>query len=140
MSEEGGRWGCAGTWRGGRGAGLELGGDVGATISACVRSVRTGERLKEGGEGTGERGPRDSGTVARAHDGPKRRHGDPIEQREGERGREAWVGADRRGSPVRDRGRVGASTRARLGLVDRLGRNGFSIFQRFSNCFSIYFL
>jgi hypothetical protein len=30
---------------------LELGGDVGATISACVRVVRAGERLKEEGEG-----------------------------------------------------------------------------------------
>jgi hypothetical protein len=44
-----GKWGCAGTCRGGRGAGLELGGDVGATILACVRTVHTGERLKEGG-------------------------------------------------------------------------------------------
>jgi hypothetical protein len=49
MSEAGERWGCAGTCRGGRGAGLELGGDVGATISTCVRAVRAGERLKEGG-------------------------------------------------------------------------------------------
>jgi hypothetical protein len=65
-----GRWGCAGTCRGGRGADLELGGDVGATISVCVRAVRAGERLKEGA-GTGERGPRNSGTDARAHDGPK---------------------------------------------------------------------
>jgi hypothetical protein len=44
-----GRWGCVGTCRGGRVAGLELGGDVGTTISACVRVVRAGERLKEGG-------------------------------------------------------------------------------------------
>jgi hypothetical protein len=50
---------------------LELGGDVGATILACVRAVRAGERLKEGAK-TGERGPRNSGTDARAHDGPKR--------------------------------------------------------------------
>jgi hypothetical protein len=28
---------------------LELGGDVGAAISACVRAVRAGERLKEEG-------------------------------------------------------------------------------------------
>jgi hypothetical protein len=55
--------GCAGTCRGGQGAGLELGGIVGATISACVRAVRAGERLKEGG-GTGKRGPRDSGIDA----------------------------------------------------------------------------
>jgi hypothetical protein len=58
---------------------LELGGDVGATILACVRAVRAGERLKEGAK-TGERGPRNSGTDARAHDGPKRRQGDPTEQ------------------------------------------------------------
>jgi hypothetical protein len=63
--------GCAGTCRGGRGAGLELGGDVGATISTCVRVVRASERLKEGG-GTGEWGPWDSSTDARAHDRPKR--------------------------------------------------------------------
>jgi hypothetical protein len=31
---------------------LELGGDVDAAISACVRAVRAGERLKEGEEGT----------------------------------------------------------------------------------------
>jgi hypothetical protein len=30
---------------------LELGGDVGAAISACVRAVRAGERLKEEGAG-----------------------------------------------------------------------------------------
>jgi hypothetical protein len=36
MSEAGGRWGYAGTCRGGRGAGLALGGDVGAAILACV--------------------------------------------------------------------------------------------------------
>jgi hypothetical protein len=29
---------------------LELGGDVGAAISACMRAVRAGERLKEEGE------------------------------------------------------------------------------------------
>jgi hypothetical protein len=46
-----GKWGCAGTCRGGRGAGLELGGDVGVAILACVRAVRIGERLKERGEG-----------------------------------------------------------------------------------------
>jgi hypothetical protein len=49
MSEAGGRWGCAGTCRGGQGASLGLGGDVGATISVCVRVVHAGERLKEGG-------------------------------------------------------------------------------------------
>jgi hypothetical protein len=66
-----GKWGCAGTCRGGQGAGLELGGDVGATISVCVRAVYAGERLKEGG-GTRERGPWDSVMDARAHDRPKR--------------------------------------------------------------------
>jgi hypothetical protein len=30
---------------------LELGGDVGVAISACVRAVCAGERLKEEGEG-----------------------------------------------------------------------------------------
>jgi hypothetical protein len=37
---------------------LELGGNVGTTISACVRTVRTGKRLKEEGEGlaSGARG------------------------------------------------------------------------------------
>jgi hypothetical protein len=98
---------------------------------ACARPApaRGGGR---GGHGTGERGPWDSDTVARAHDGPKRRHGDPTEQREGER----------RGSAPTGRVRVSETegTRARLGLVGRLGRNGFSIFQGFSNCFSIYFL
>jgi hypothetical protein len=50
--------GCAGTCRGGQGAGLELGGDVGAAISACVHAVRAGERLKAEGEGlaSGARG------------------------------------------------------------------------------------
>jgi hypothetical protein len=120
--------GCAGTCRGGRGVGLDLGGDVGTTISACVCAVRAGERLKEGG-GTGERGPRDSGTDARAHNRPKRRQGDPTEQREGEweegrgsaptgrphqtargkKGRAARVGAERWGPPVRDRRRAGAA-------------------------------
>jgi hypothetical protein len=40
--------GCAGTCRGGQGAGFELGGDV---SSACVRAVRAGEQLTEEGEG-----------------------------------------------------------------------------------------
>jgi hypothetical protein len=62
---------------------LELGGDMGAAISMCVRAVRAGER-----------GPRDSGTDARAHDRPKRQQGDPpnIER---EKGKRAQVGADR---------------------------------------------
>jgi hypothetical protein len=36
-----------GTCRGGRGAGLELGGDMGTVISACVRAVH--RRVVEGG-------------------------------------------------------------------------------------------
>jgi hypothetical protein len=51
MSEAGGEVGCAGTCRGGQGVDLELGGDVGATISVYMRVVRAGERLKEEGEG-----------------------------------------------------------------------------------------
>jgi hypothetical protein len=47
MSGAGGRWGCVGTCRGGRGAGLELGGDMGTVISACVRAVH--RRVVEGG-------------------------------------------------------------------------------------------
>jgi hypothetical protein len=125
--------GCAGTCRGGRGASLELGGDEGATILACVRAVRAGERLKEGG-GTGERGLRDSGTDARAHDRPKRRQGDPTEQREGER-------EERRGSAPRGGARLleTKGARARLGLVGRLGCFALFFFPEFSNCFSISF-
>jgi hypothetical protein len=42
----------------------------------------------------------------------RRRQVGPTEQREGERKRGgAWVGANRRGPPVRDRGRVSARTR-----------------------------
>jgi hypothetical protein len=100
-----GRWGCAGTCRRGQGAGLELGSDVGTAISACVHAVRVGERLKEGG-GTGERGPRNRGTDARAHDGPKRRHGDPTEQREGERKRGAGRCRQTRSACQRPRARA----------------------------------
>jgi hypothetical protein len=53
---------------------------VGASISACVRAVRACERLKEGKE-TGKRGPQNSDTDARAHNGPGRRQGDPTGQR-----------------------------------------------------------
>jgi hypothetical protein len=38
MSDARGRWGCVGTCRGGQGAGLELGGDVGVAISMCMRA------------------------------------------------------------------------------------------------------
>jgi hypothetical protein len=59
---------------------------VGAAISACVHARGPRRRAVEGGGGgTGERGPQDSGTDARAHNGPKHRQGDPTEQREGER-------------------------------------------------------
>ena len=125
--------GCAGTCRGGRGASLELGGDEGATILACVRAVRAGERLKEGG-GTGERGLRDSGTDARAHDRPKCQQGDPTEHREGER-------EERRRSAPTGRARLSETEGAwaQLGLVGRLGCFALLFFPQFSNCFSISF-
>jgi hypothetical protein len=53
---------------------------VGAAVSACVRAVRAGERLKEG-RGPGKRGPRNSDTGARAHNGPRSRRGSPTGQR-----------------------------------------------------------
>jgi hypothetical protein len=121
-----GRWGCVGTCRGGRGAGLELGGDVGVAISVCVRAVRAGERLKEGeGLASGARG-----TMARTCEHTTGQSADKVtpQNSERERGREAWVSADRRGPPVRDLERGGEGTRARLDLVGRLGQNGFSFF------------
>jgi hypothetical protein len=138
MSEAGGSWGCAGTCRGGRGAGLELGGDVGAAISACVHVVRVGKRLKEG-EGTGELGP---WTAAQTCEHTTGQSADKVtpQNNERERGRQARVGTDRRGPPIRDRGRVGAGTRERLGLVDRLGRNGFSIPWIFQSLFYLFSL
>jgi hypothetical protein len=63
-------------WRRGRG-------DLG------VRARGPRRQAVEGGGGTIEWGPRDSGTDARAHDGPKRRQDGPTEQREGERKRGA---------------------------------------------------
>jgi hypothetical protein len=87
-------------------------------ISACVRAVHVGERLKEGGRDW-RAGLRDSGTDARAHDRPKRRQGDPTEQREGERkrgtGRRRQAGFDCQGRQARGRGRT------RLGLVGWFG-------------------
>jgi hypothetical protein len=74
------------------------------------RSRRACARLKEGG-GTGERGPRDSGTDARAHDGPKRQQGDPTEQREGERKRGA--GRRRQAGPAYQRPRARGRGHAR---------------------------
>jgi hypothetical protein len=55
---------------------------VGVAISACMRAVRAGERLREG-RGTSKSGPRNSDMDARAHNGPGRRQGDPT----GHRGR-----------------------------------------------------
>jgi hypothetical protein len=74
-------------------------------ISACVRAVHVGERLKEGGRDW-RAGPWDSGTDARAHDRPR---SPPNSERE--KGREARVGADRRGSTVRGGRRAGAGAR-----------------------------
>jgi hypothetical protein len=44
---------------------LELGGNVGAAISACVRAVRACERLKEEGEGLASKA---HGTVAQTRE------------------------------------------------------------------------
>ena len=75
---------------------MELGGDVGTTISACVRAVRAGERLKEDGEGLAS-GAR--GTVAQT--------------------RERIIGqsADRATPPnsEREKGKRGASRRRQAG-------------------------
>jgi hypothetical protein len=88
--------GCAGTCRGGQGAGLELGGDVGVVISACVCAIRAGERLKEEEEGLAS-GAR--GTVAQTREHITGRSADkatpPNNKREkGKRGagrrRQAW--------------------------------------------------
>jgi hypothetical protein len=59
-----------------------------------------------------------------------------------ERGREgALVGADRRGPPVRHRGRAGAGAHAWAELSGPVWAEiGFSIFQGIFNSFSIYFL
>jgi hypothetical protein len=58
----------------------------------------------------------------------QRRQIGPTEQRERERGREGMrVGTDRQDLPVRHRGHAG------IGLMGRLGRNWFSIFQGISN-------
>jgi hypothetical protein len=54
---------------------------VGAAVSACVRAVRAGERLKEGRR-NGKRGPQNSDTDTRARNGPRRRRGGPTGQRE----------------------------------------------------------
>jgi hypothetical protein len=102
-----GRWGCAGTCRGGQGAGLELGSDVGTAISACVHAVRVGERLKEGeGLASGAHG-----TEAQTREHTTGQSADMVtpQNSEKERGREARVGADRRGPPVRDQGHARAA-------------------------------
>jgi hypothetical protein len=99
-------------------AGLALGGDVGAAISACVCAVRAGERLKEWRE-TGKRGPRNSDTDARAHNGPRRRQGGPTwRQREGGRDvRARDRPPDRRGPPISAGGRGHGRARSWAGLV-----------------------
>jgi hypothetical protein len=101
-----------------------------------VRARGPRRRAVEGeGGGTGERGPRDSGTNARAHNGPKRRQCDPTGQREGEREEE-------RGSAPTGGAHLSETegARAKLGLVGRLGCFLFFFFSRFSNSFSISFL
>ena len=94
---------------------MELGGNVGLAISACVCAIRAGERLKEGvGKGLAS-GARGTATQTCEHTtGQSADKVAPQNSKRG-RGREARVGADRRGPSVGDRGRAG--TRARLGLV-----------------------
>jgi hypothetical protein len=127
--------GCAGTCRGGSGcwfgAGRRRGrGNLGVRVHGPRRRAVEG-----GGEGTGERGPWDSVIDARAHNGPKRRQGDPTGQREGER-------EEGHGSAPTSGARLSETTGARLklGLVGRLGCFPFSFFSGFSNSFSISFL
>jgi hypothetical protein len=45
-------------------------GEWGVTVSACVRTTRSGGRLKE--EGTSRRGPKGDSTGARARSGQRR--------------------------------------------------------------------
>jgi hypothetical protein len=103
--------GCAGTCRGGQGTGLELGGDVDTTISACVRAVRAGERLKEEGEGLAS-GARGTALQTRERITAIAPTGRPHWTARGRKGRGARVSSDRRVPPVRDRrcaGEVGLS-------------------------------
>jgi hypothetical protein len=105
-SERGrGKWGCARTCRGGRGAGLELGGDVGATISTCMRAVHAGKKLKEGeGLASGAHG-----TAVQACEHTTGQSADKMapQNSERERGRGARVGADKMApqNSERERGR-----------------------------------
>jgi hypothetical protein len=101
-------------------------------VSACGPRRRA---IEGGGGGTGERGLRDSGTDARAHNRHKRRQGDPTEQREGER-------EEGRGSVLTGGAHLSETegARAKLGLVGRLGCFLFFFFSKFSNSFSISFL
>jgi hypothetical protein len=90
--------------------------------------------VEGGGGGTGERGPRDNGTDERAQIEPKRRQGDPTEQREGER-EEGRGSAPTGGAHLSET----KGARAKLGLVGRLGCFLFFL-SKFSNSFSISFL
>jgi hypothetical protein len=125
--------GCAGTCRGGRGAGLELGGDVGAPILACVRAVRAGERLKERGRDwrAGPTGQRHKRASARQTEAPTRRPHRTVRGRKEERRGSAPTGGARLSETE--------GARARLGLVGRLGCFALFFFSEFSNCFSISF-
>jgi hypothetical protein len=91
-----------------------------------------GQRL-----GTGEPGPRDR-ERERASTWVKKTDTDMLApvgtERERERVRERGTVADRRGLPVRRRGRAGG-----LGLVSRLGCFLLFFFSGFSNSFSISF-
>jgi hypothetical protein len=101
-----------------------------------VRARGPRRRAVEGeGGGTGERGPWDNDTDARAHNRPKHRQGDPTEQREGER--EGGHGSMLTGGACLSETE---GTRDRLGLVGRLGCFALSFFSKFSNSFSISFL
>jgi hypothetical protein len=93
-----------------------------------VRARGPRRRAVEGGGKGLASGAR--GTAARTCEHTTGQSADKVtpQNSERERGREAWVGADRRRPPVRYRGHEGAGTRTRLGLVGRLGRNGFSFF------------
>jgi hypothetical protein len=126
MSEAGGSGGVQGLVEG-----------SGCRFGAGWRRGRGPRRraVQGGGGGTRERGPWDSGTDARVHNGPKRRQGDPTEQREVER-------EEGRGSALTGGAHLleieGA--RVKLGLVGRLGCFPFFFFSGFSNSFSISFL
>jgi hypothetical protein len=98
------RWSTAGRGEGG----IDRGGprrSEGESEHAGTRARRLAKRARKGEREEGRVGE-ENGTDSLA----------PLD-RERERGREARVGAERRGSPVRDRRHAGAGTRARLGLV-----------------------